>query len=67
MSRFDLQASKPKANFRLVRASAERKLAKYAGPTQAPFSEDISKQRTGDASPFQMSKVPVKPNGKGSG
>ena len=52
---------KPRAQFALVKAIGERFLARYAGPTQAPFSNDIKKQRTFEASPFKMQRVPIIP------
>jgi hypothetical protein len=51
------------AEFRLVRAAGVRALATYAGPTQVPFSEDVSQQRLGAASPFKMQHVPVQAHG----
>ena len=54
----------PKSQYVLVRAlssSAARTLSTYAGPVQAPYSPDLSKQREGHGSPFRMQDVNVKP------
>jgi len=51
------------AEFRLVRAAGVRALATYAGPKQVPFSDDVSLQRLGAASPFKMQRVPVRAHG----
>jgi uncharacterized protein YcbX len=56
------KTSKPPADYRLVRSRGHRDLARYAGPSQAPFSPDVARQRTGDASPFRMARVPVAPS-----
>ncbi|GMH92266.1 hypothetical protein TrVE_jg7540 [Triparma verrucosa] len=55
--------SKPLGEYHLVMfsttESAGRDLSRYAGPFQMPFSEDVEKQRIGEASPFKFQKVPV--------
>jgi len=39
-----------------------RYCSKYAGALQLPFSDDVSAQKAGKASPFNMTKVPVLEN-----
>jgi len=48
--------------FTLVRSVSTRCVSKYAGPRQLPFSESLSEQRKGTASPFRMQKVPILEN-----
>ena len=56
------KAKKKAARYLLVRAAGARSLARYAGPSQVPYSEDIEEQRAGKGSPFRMHRVPVKPH-----
>ena len=54
--------TKSPAVYRLVRAAAVRSLSRYAGPTQVPFTTDVTKQRAGTGSPFKMETIPVLPS-----
>jgi uncharacterized protein YcbX len=56
--------SKAPSVYRLVQSTAARSMAKYAGPKQVPFSEDVDAQAKGVASPFKMQKVNVRDNDK---
>ena len=59
--RFEKKKVKPR--FRLVRSAGQgRQCSNYAGPLQLPYSSDVSDQRSGKASPFNMTKVPVLAN-----
>ena len=59
--RFEKKKVKPR--FILVRSAGQgRQCSNYAGPLQLPYSSDVSDQRSGKASPFNMTKVPVLAN-----
>ena len=52
-----------KPRFILVRSAGQgRQCSNYAGPLQLPYSSDVSHQRSGKASPFNMTNVPVLEN-----
>ena len=54
--------AKPRARYLLVhlpRGDPGRSLNVYGGPDQKPFSEDVSLQRDGLASPFKFQRVDI--------
>ena len=50
---------KEKTVYKIVRAVDKRKVSKFAGVTQTPFTSDVAKQRKGLGSPFKFSSLKV--------
>merc|ERR1712216_633684 len=56
------KSAKPFAQYALVRSISTRRMHRYCGPDQVPYSDDIELQRAGKGSPFKMKTVNIHPD-----